>query len=63
MSRETPAHERLFEVTEVGADVRSWSEIGLHRRRPSCPTLRIAQAQLGNVLQVEFGPILSQKSK
>src|SRR6266403_5156948 len=30
---ETPRHERLFEVTEVGADVRFVEQDGLHRRR------------------------------
>jgi hypothetical protein len=30
---ETPRHERLFEVTEVGADVRFVERDGLHRRR------------------------------
>ena len=30
---ETPRHERLFEVTEVGADVRFEERDGLHRRR------------------------------
>jgi hypothetical protein len=33
MSRETPRHERLFEVTEVGADIRFVERDGLHRRR------------------------------
>jgi hypothetical protein len=33
MSRETLRHERLFEVTEVGADVRFVERDGLHRRR------------------------------
>ncbi len=30
---EMPRHERLFEVTEVGADVRFVERDGLHRRR------------------------------
>jgi hypothetical protein len=33
MSRGTPRHKRLFEVTEVGADVRFVERDGLHRRR------------------------------
>ena len=43
---ETPRHERLFEVTEVGADVRFVERDGLHRRRRFTSELADAHAQL-----------------
>src|SRR5712672_903717 len=43
---ETPRHERLFEVTEVGADVRFVERDGLHRRRRFMSDVSGPQAQL-----------------
>ena len=42
---ETPRDERLFEVTEVGADVRFVERDGLHQRRRFMLELADAQAQ------------------
>src|SRR5882672_696143 len=57
---ETPRDERLFEVTEVGADVRFVERDGLHRRCRHVRRWR-ARGRSSNVLQVGVWPILFSK--